>query len=134
MADNFFQKFKFSKEQTQNFFTGAKESLYIAENDEFLNVKFNYSYNALLKASIALLSLHNLKVRGIPGHHIKLIEKASEIMKDNDIEIMADLMRQKRNMDLYDGGIDVTDKECREYFCFVKNVLDRIGEEINKDK
>ncbi len=35
-------------------------------------------------------------------------------------------MRSKRNLDFYAGGIEVTEKECRECIKFVEDVLVRI--------
>jgi hypothetical protein len=35
-------------------------------------------------------------------------------------------MRSKRNKDLYDGGIEVTRKECLEYLKFVEDILNNV--------
>jgi len=35
-------------------------------------------------------------------------------------------MRSKRNLDFYAGGIEVTEKECREYVDFVEEVLPKL--------
>jgi len=35
-----------------------------------------------------------------------------------------------RNLDLYEGGIKVTEKECREYINFVEGVLLKVKEVI----
>lgn len=35
-------------------------------------------------------------------------------------------MRSKRNLDFYAGGIEVTEKECREYVDFFEEVLAKI--------
>lgn len=126
MDKKYFRDFKYSKDQIQRYLNSAQEAVNIAENDQYLNVRFNYSYNALLKGCIALLAFKGIKVRSVPGHHIKMLSAAAEILKDEDIEVIADLMRQKRNMDLYDGGIDVTEKECCEYITFVRSVIKKI--------
>jgi hypothetical protein len=39
---------------------------------------------------------------------------------------MGDLMRLKRNMDLYDGGVDITEHESEEFLEFVKDVVKRV--------
>ncbi|MFC1485320.1 hypothetical protein ACFL5N_02585, partial [bacterium] len=75
-------------------------------------------------------SKYNVRVRSIPGHHIKIIEKTSNIMKDRTIEDIGNLMRSKRNAELYSGGVEVTEKECREYILFVSNILEKIREII----
>lgn len=93
-------------------------------------MKFNYAYTALIKAGIASLSYYHVKVKSVPGHHIKIIEKLAQILKDDDIEDIGNSMRSKRNLDFYAGGIEVTEKECKEYINFVKEVLAKLKENI----
>jgi hypothetical protein len=40
---------------------------------------------------------------------------------------MGEAMRVKRNVDLYGGGVSVTEKECREYIHFVSDILKKVG-------
>jgi hypothetical protein len=40
------------------------------------------------------------------------------------------MMRQKRNLDFYSGGVEVTEKECEEYINFTESVLKRLEELI----
>ena len=115
MSDKFFTDFSFTPEQVQKNLQNAKRDLGIAREDTILDVKFTYAYTALIKSGIALLSHYKLKVRSIPGHHIKLIEKLTEILGDQAISDLGNAMRQKRNVDLYAGGTDITAKECAEY-------------------
>jgi hypothetical protein len=124
--DKYFSEFSFTKEQAGKNFSNALKDLKISKQDKIPEVKFNYAYTALIKAGIALLSFHKMKVKNVPGHHIKIIEKISELLEDGSIYGMADSMRQKRNLDLYSGGIEVTQKECREYIEFVDSVIVRI--------
>ncbi|NQT28822.1 MAG: hypothetical protein HQ570_04405 [Candidatus Omnitrophica bacterium] len=121
-----FAKFEFTKEQVEKNFGNASKDLNIAKVDKILEVKFNYTYNAFIKAGIALLSFYKIKVRSTPGHHIKLIEKTAEILKDDTIEEIGNIVRQKRNLDFYGGGIEVTEKECKEYLYFVEKVFKKI--------
>ncbi len=121
--DLYFIKFKFTKEQIEKNFKNASKDLDIAKKDKILEVKFNYAYTALIKSGIALLSLYQIKVKSTPGHHIKIIEKMSEILKDNTILDIGNVMRSKRNLDFYAGGIEITEKECKEYIKFVDKVL-----------
>ena len=122
----YFTKFEFTKEQVEKNFVNASKDLNIAKLDEILEVKFNYTYNAFIKAGIALLSFYKIKVRSTPGHHIKLIEKTAEILKDDEIEEIGNIIRQKRNLDFYGGGIEVTEKECKEYLYFVEKIFKKI--------
>ena len=89
-------------------------------------MKFNYAYTALIKAGVALLSNYDVKVRSVPGHHIKILEKMAEILKDETIEEIGNIMRSKRNLDLYAGGIEVTEKECNDYIPFVEKIIGKV--------
>jgi len=128
--DKYFADFNFSKEQVRSNFENAERDLDIANKDKILEVKFNYTYSAFLKSAIALISFYKKKIKSVPGHHIKIIEKTSEILKDKSINDMGNLMRTKRNLDLYSGGIEVMQKECKEYMEFVVSVMKKIKKVI----
>ncbi|MFH1845992.1 MAG: hypothetical protein ABH869_00325 [Candidatus Omnitrophota bacterium] len=132
--DRYFVKFDFTKAQIVKNFPNALRDLDIAKKDPFLDVKFNYTYTALLKSGIALLSFYRQKVKSAPGHHIKIIEKLAELLKNSDIADLGNVMRSKRNSDLYDGGIEVTTKECKEYISFVDDVIGKAAKIIEKVK
>lgn len=88
---------------------------------------FLHSYTDLLKAGIVLISAtKNLKVRTLPGHHIKILELISKILNDNFIFELGNAMRMKRNTDLYGGRILITEKESKDYYNYVEKVIDRI--------
>lgn len=124
--DKYFIKFTFTKDQIKKNLKNALKDLNIAKKDKILEVKFNYAYTALIKAGITLLSYYQVKIKSVPGHHIKIIEKIAQILKDEAITDIGNIMRSKRNLDFYAGGIEVTEKECREYIKFVEDVLVRI--------
>lgn len=126
----YFIKFEFTKEQINKNLENAKKDLNIAKKVNILEVKFNYAYTALIKSGITLLSYYQAKVKSVPGHHIKIIEKLAQILKDDDIEDIGNSMRSKRNLDFYAGGIEVTEKECKEYISFVEEVLAKLKETI----
>ena len=67
-----------------------------------------------------------MKIKSVPGHHIKIIEKLADLLENEDIADLGNLMRSKRNLDLYNGGIEVTEKECKEYIGFVEKVIKSI--------
>ncbi|OGC09222.1 hypothetical protein A3J90_07955 [candidate division WOR-1 bacterium RIFOXYC2_FULL_37_10] len=121
--DKYFIKFQFSPEQAEAHFKNALKDFDIAKKDKIIDVKFNYSYTALIKAGIALLSHNEIKVKSLPGHHIKIIDKMAQILKDEAISDIGNAMRSKRNIGLYSGGIEITEKESREYLDFVEKVL-----------
>jgi hypothetical protein len=122
----YFTKFNFTKLQIIKNLSNALKDFNIAKKDGILDVKFNYAYSAFIKCGIALLSFYGLRVKSVPGHHAKIIEKTAGILKDSDIAEMGNIMRSKRNLDFYSGGIEVTEKECREYIEFVADVIARI--------
>jgi len=130
--DKYFAKFKYTKEQIVKNLNNALRDLDIAQKDEFRDVKFNYAYTALLKAGITLISLNGRKVKSTRGHHVKIIEKLADLLADEGISALGNLMRSKRNTDLYDGGIEVTSKECKEYINFVESILDKVERSVKR--
>ena len=101
----FFGKFDFRSEDIKRHFENATRDLEIARKDIFPEVQFSYSFQALIKAGIALIAkVGNVKVKSMPGHHVKILTKMAEILKDPDILTIGNAMRNKRNTDLYAGG------------------------------
>lgn len=131
--DKYFIRFRFSKAQIKKNLNNTLKDLDIAKKVKILDVKFNYAYTALIKSGITLLSYYQWKVKSAPGHHIKIIEKLAQILKADDIENIGNLMRSKRNLDFYAGGIEITKKECSEYISFVEDVINKLKEIILKE-
>jgi hypothetical protein len=130
LNNKYFTEFAFTPEQVQKNLQNSLRDLGIARQDSILDVKFTYAYSALIKAGIALLSHYKLKLRSVPGHHIKLLEKLAEILGDQAIDDFGNVMRSKRNVDLYAGGTDISAKDCGEYLAFVESVVLRVSEKI----
>jgi uncharacterized protein (UPF0332 family) len=124
--NRYFIKFTFTPDQIKKNLKNAIKDLNIAKKVNILEVKFNYAYTALIKAGITLLSCYQVKVKSVRGHHVKIIEKLAQILKDENIESLGNSMRSKRNLNFYAGGIEVTEKECREYVDFVEEVLAKL--------
>jgi len=123
----FFQKQDFTKEDIMQLWDNAKRDLIIAKKDSLPEVKFTYSYNALIKSGIALIAkTGKVKVRSVQGHHIKILEKMSKILKDEEIRVIGNAMRTKRNLDFYGGGVEVSEKEGHDYYVFVERILNKI--------
>jgi hypothetical protein len=96
--EQYFQKFKFSKEQIGRYIEGAMRDLRIAKKDPFLEVRFTYCYQALIKMGIAVIARKgSVRVRSVPGHHVKILDKFSEIIHDPDIMTIGNAIRMKRN-------------------------------------
>lgn len=124
--NKYFIRFSFDKEQIKKHFENSLKDLEIARTDKILDVKFNYAYSALLKSGIALLSQYQVKIKSVPGHHAKIIEKMAEALNNDTIAEMGNAMRSKRNIGMYSGGIEITEKECQEYVDFVKKVVSQV--------
>jgi len=120
-----FEKFNFSQKQIKRYYQSALRDLKIALNSKVPEVIFRFSYDALIKLAIAVCAKNNLRVKARKGHHIKLIEKLTLYLKDPEIEVLANEMRSKRNRDLYEGGILISEKEAKEYLEWVKKIFQK---------
>ena len=129
--DKYFKDFAFTRDQVNKNFENALKDIKIARQDAIPDVKFTYSYDALIKGGIALISSYNKKVKSAPGHHVKIIEMVAKILNDDTIEAVGGAMRSKRNVDFYDGGVEVTEKESCEYLDFVDSILKKIEKALN---
>ena len=109
-----FIKFNFTNEQIEKYYDSAKRDLGIAKESKSSEVMFRFCYDAVIKLAIALCAVNGLKVKSRRGHHIALIAKLAEYLDDKDIERTADSMRNKRNLDLYDGGRFFSEKEVEQ--------------------
>ena len=122
-----FQKMTFQQKQIDQFLLSAQHDLKIAEESDVPDVVFKFGYDALIKLGIALIAKKGYKVRSTAGHHIKILEKLSQLLKDEDIVVLGNKMRQERNVNLYDGGIFVGEKDSLEYLEFVKSAFKKAG-------
>lgn len=131
----FFRSFKPTDEQIQRYLENAEHDLSIAEKDSFLEVRFTYAYQALVKGGIALIAKKGgVRVRSVPGHHIQILSKKSEILNDPDIDAIGNAMRTKRNLDLYEGGTILSEKDVNEYIAFVSKALTQIHSAVTSSK
>ena len=122
-----FQKLAFKEEQIDQFLKSALHDLKIAEESDISDVIFKFSYDALIKLGIALIAKKGYRVRSTTGHHVKILEKLSQLLKDEDILVLGNKMRQERNTNLYDGGFFVGEKDSLEYLKFVKSTFKKAG-------
>lgn len=129
----YFRKFDFSRNQIKKYLESAYKDLNIAKRDCIAEVKFQFSYNALIKLGIVLIGCYGYKVKSRAGHHIKILEKTALILKDENIDLDGNRMRELRNTELYDGGILISDKQAGEYCDFVKSVFAK-SDEFLKEK
>ena len=118
-----FEKFAFTARQIDQYYKSASRDLKIAQTSDIPEVIFKFSYDALLKLAIAVCAKNNLRVKSRQGHHIELINKLSEIIKDEDVKIIGQEMRSKRNWDLYGGGALISKKEADEFLIWAKKIF-----------
>lgn len=130
----YFKKIKFSKEQVLGYLTNAMRDLEIAEKDRISEVRFTFAYQALVKAGIACLAHAGYKLRTAPGHHVRLIEKLSELLKDPNVFTFGNAMRMKRNEDLYGDSGFVSEQEAEEYLEFVRSTLGKVKVKIKRNR
>ena len=124
--NNYFRKLKFTENQITQYFTSAKRDLEIAEKSNVPEIIFKFSYDALIKLGIAFIAKQGYKIRAIRGHHIKILEKMSQILKNENINRIGNEMRQKRNVDLYDGGTLISEKDSKAYAKFIHDIFDKV--------
>jgi len=123
---NYFQKQKFIDKQISQYFASARRDMEIAESAGIAEVRFKFAYDALIKIGIAVIAEKGYKVRSQPGHHVKILEKMSEILNDENISVLGNKMRQDRNRDFYEGGTIITKKEANEYLEFLKGIFNEV--------
>ncbi len=124
--EDYFRKFSFAKSEIGLFVGAAERDLKIAEDSTIPEVVFKFSYDALVKLGIAAIANEGYKTRSVMGHHVKIMEKLAKILNDNDVAVIGNRMRQKRNADLYEGDDEITEKESAEYLSFVKAVTTNV--------
>lgn len=125
---DFFRRIKFSPEEIERYLLNARRDLEIAQRDKFAEVKFTYAYQSVIKSGIALIAaVGSVKIRSVPGHHVKIIEKMSEVLGDDEILVFANQMRMKRNVDLYSGGTLISKTDAQAYIEFAEVVWDRVS-------
>ena len=126
-----FERFVFTKNQISKYHSSALRDFKIAKNSLENEVRFRFCYDALLKLSITVCAKNNLRIKSRQDHHIKLIEKMAEILKDKDINIIGQEMRAKRNWDLYGGGILISEKEAKDYLQWTENIFKEADKYFN---
>lgn len=123
---DYFQKMKFTPQQLAQYLRSAEHDLRIARRSDVPEVVFKFSYDALIKLGITALAYQGYRVRSVPGHHVKIIEKLSQLLRNQDIAIFGNRMRKMRNIDFYDGGAFITDRDSQEFLTFVQGVFNQV--------
>lgn len=119
----YFIKFAFKPNQWEKYLRAAYRDFRIARQSAVTEVKFQFTYNALIKLGIVLISREGYKVKSRSGHHIKILEKMAQILNDKEVYSIGDKMREKRNADLYEGGILISEKDAKGYNDWLKEIF-----------
>jgi hypothetical protein len=122
-----FRRIRVTKEELAQFRENARRDLDIASGATQAEVVFEFAYKALIKLSIALVAEQGYKVNSASGHHVRLIEKLSELLEDENIMSVGNAMRSNRNQDFYGGGAMISEKDAAEYLDFVKQCFEKAG-------
>jgi len=120
---NFFEIQAFSPADLERFRASAIRDIGIARTGEHPEVKFHFTYMALVKAGIFCLAREGYRVKSKPGHHQKILEALAKILDDENVLLVGDKMRRDRNADLYDSTGRYNDKEVGEYFDFIDGIV-----------
>ncbi|MCK4891053.1 MAG: hypothetical protein KAS78_00140 [Candidatus Pacebacteria bacterium] len=121
-------------DRSRNISATALRDFKIADSSEVSEVTFRFCYDSLLKVAITICAKNNLRVKSRAGHHIKLLKKLSEYFDDEDILIISNEMRKKRNFDLYSGGILISEKEILDYKRLLEKIITQAEEYLNIDQ
>lgn len=127
-----FEDFKFSSKQIQRYYDSAIKDYKITLKYKEPDIVFVFSYNSLIKLAITVCAKNNLRVKSKKGHHVELIKKMAYFLKNQDIEIISNEMRQKRNLNLYGGIAIITEKESKMYLEFLKKVIKETNKYLGK--
>jgi hypothetical protein len=130
----FLKKQSFDQVSLKKYLAKAKSNFYIALSSKTPEVKFHFSYLALIQIGITLIATKNYRIKSKDGHHIMIIESLAELLGENDINVIGGRMRQKRNADIYGELTTITTKEAKQYQDFVEKVLKKCEEYISKQK
>lgn len=129
-----FNKFSFSLKQINKYYRSSIRDLNIAKKSNIPEVSFRFSYDALFKLAITICAKNGLRVKSRQGHHVELIKKLSQFLKDKEIEVLGNDMRSKRNWDLYDGGVLISIKEAKEYLGWIESIFKKADEYLGLNK
>lgn len=129
-----FEKQKFTDRQIKKYFNSALRDFKIAYDSDVLEIVFRFSYDSLLKIAITICAKNNLRVKSRAGHHIELLKKLSEYLNNENILIMGNEMRKKRNFDLYSGGALISEKEVSDYRELLKKIITQAEEYLDIDQ
>lgn len=124
---------KVDPKQVQQFFADAERKATAARKNLSIDEETAYqtAYQAMLKASLALMLSHGQRPRLQLGHHIAIIEFAQKHLAPNASGTFAlfDRMRRKRNDAFYDIAL-IGGAEAEEAVALAEGYLQLVGADI----
>jgi uncharacterized protein (UPF0332 family) len=90
---------------------------------------YNYSYNALLRSSLALMFSNGFRPE-IKDKHLTIVRFAGSVLGDEFKKLINDydFMRKKRNRFIYEPDIPCSMKEAKDAIKTAKMFVDKISE------
>lgn len=129
-----FKKQEYNPGQVQGHLEGAKKKLKAAHkiSDDDAEAAYQLAYEAMLKASLALILRNGLRPRSQPGHHIAIIEMAGKLLDDNLSATLKvfDEMRRNRNAFLYEADSIVSSSEVKDALELAGHYLQEIEKKL----
>ncbi|MGD0521413.1 MAG: HEPN domain-containing protein [Terracidiphilus sp.] len=124
---------KTDPKQVKQFFADAERKAGAARKNLSIDEETAYqaAYQAMLKASLALMLSHGQRPRVQLGHHIAIIEFAQQHLDPSASGIFAlfDRMRRKRNDAFYDIAL-IGGTEAEEAVALAEGYLQLVGANI----
>jgi len=122
-----------NRRQIDQFFASARNKAVTARKNLRIDAEAAYqiAYEAMLKASLALMLCHGSRPRVQLGHHRAIIEFVQQHLGPKHAPLFAlfDHMRRKRNNAFYDIAL-ITDTEAKEAVAAAEEYLAIISAEI----
>lgn len=125
-----FEPFEFTEAEILKFLASAENDVKNARSIDIPEVMFLLCFQALCKMACTVCAKQNLRVKSKSGHHVFLIRKLSETLGDEEIELIGNQMRMKRNMDMYAGGAIVSEKEALEYRDWIGKLMEKVKKHL----
>ena len=126
---------KIDPKQVRQFLADAGRKAAAARKNLVIDEETAYqtAYQAMLKASLALMMSHGHRPRVQLGHHIAIIEFARKHLDPSLAPLFAlfDRMRRKRNEAFYDIAL-IGDEEAEDAVAVAEKYLKAIAADIHK--
>lgn len=136
--DRRFKDHSYRPEEIKGHLEGARKKLKAAYKIADLDEESSYelSYEAMLKASLALILRHGKRPRSQVGHHIAIIEMASFLLGGESADLIRsfDEMRRNRNSFLYGGDLFASDHEVKDALQVAKQYLELVEGKLKEDR